>query len=104
MGFNNLKEELYSEPHLKHLRTFFEKCPKLKRKNVSCASDYVKHMWHGDHKNRGYENRNFILKQHNYNPDIHLQLNSDGCYEWTPQSQMLEKQVKMYFDSRKEDG
>ena len=63
-------------------------------------------MHSGDHENRGYSERSLILKELNYDPNVDLQVNEIGCYEFTEsaKNKLLEDRIKSYFDSRKEDG
>ena len=107
-GFTKLKPDSYSSGHLNDLNTYFlqNEQYKLKRKNISCTSGSVVHQWHGDHTNRGYGERYAILKECEYEPLNDIQINDSGCYEFTSQakSKMLEEKIKIYFDSRKEDG
>ena len=105
-GFAKIKEDTFSEEHKKDLLKFFEKNEdkQLKRSNISCTSGSAKHLWHGDRKDRGYGERDIILKEANYDPQSHIQINNDRCFEFTASGKALEHKIKTYFDSRKEDG
>lgn len=63
----------------------------------------IKHLWHGDLKNRSYKERFEILEKHNFNPskDIHY---NNGVIEFSEDKIELEKDIIKFFKSRKEDA
>lgn len=106
-GFSELKKELFSDAHLQDLHEYFERTKnnRLQLKHISSTSGAVKHLWHGDRSDRGYKQRNFILKDNNFDPKKHLTINNDGCFEFTEEAKnLLENKIIEYFASRKEDG
>ena len=62
------------------------------------------HLWHGDRKNRQYENRGRILRNSAFNPLADIRLNQEGIHEWCSDKPAMHQQVKTYFQDRKEDG
>jgi len=63
----------------------------------------IKHLWHGDSKNRSYKERFRILEKHNFNPnkDIYYDENEVLCL--TENGERMENDIKEYFLSRNED-
>jgi hypothetical protein len=61
----------------------------------------IHHMWHGSTENRKYEDRQYVLRDANFNPNTDLTLNKDGCWEI---DNRLKNVIFAYFQGREEDG
>jgi len=64
----------------------------------------VRHYFHGSKKNRKYSDRWQILVRHQYDPNLHIKMGTDGLLAPTadcPQ-EMLEE-ISQYFAERNED-
>lgn len=73
------------------------------RGSVYFVSGEIQHLWHRDFENRYYEERKATLNKYNFNPNRDLKLNSDGCWEWATDKPDLQREVRLYFEERKED-
>jgi hypothetical protein len=72
---------------------------------VGCVPGTALHLWHGDLKDRKYNDRHTLLKLNSFDPDRHLRKNADGCWEWSDEAPAdLIEAVTNYFRERKEDG
>lgn len=74
------------------------------QRSVFYADGGVFHLWHGDNKNRGYNDRMKILAESDFDPALDIQAGSSGCWEWASDKPLLRSQVEAYFRSRREDG
>jgi len=64
----------------------------------------IRHYYHGSHKNRKYVERTFILRNHKFNPYIHLTKDTVGILIPTNHfSQEFKYDIFKYFSERKED-
>lgn len=71
------------------------------------STDYlpidIYHLWHGTIKNRQYETRDLIFKEHNFNPKEDIKV-VNNVWEWATDKPKLHTAVFDYFKSRSEDG
>ncbi len=74
------------------------------RRNVGMVKGLALHYWHGSHKSRGYETRNNILIDEQFNPDVDLKTDAQGLWQLTGRSIRLRDAVREYFHSRNEDS
>jgi hypothetical protein len=64
----------------------------------------IRHYFHGSVKNRKYVERTFLLRQHKFNPSIHLTKDDVGILIPTDKfSDKFKKDIFQYFEERKED-
>lgn len=93
----------YSAPYKKVLR----RAGKLWAEHVDGAISYVhgasRHLWHGDPIHRRYNDREFIVSHHNFNPRKDLRKNSDGLLEWCG-NLPLQEEIRSLLREREEDG
>jgi len=73
------------------------------RKKVHYVKGLLVHFWHGTRQSRDYFNRNFLLVKHKYNPHKDVHFGKDGLLCIKMKDTPLEKDLKEYFDNRKED-
>ena len=62
------------------------------------------HLWHGDVRDRRYEERYRRLETFDFDPFTDITLDSNGCWRWNSDKRELHGYVKRYFESRNEDG
>lgn len=75
------------------------------RRNVGFVPQTILHYWHGKKKNRGYDTRWKLLRDINYNPDLHLVRDSQGLINVAPDADLaLRDGLRRYFRSRDEDS
>ena len=79
---------------------WIENAHKTIPQRVSSVRGKVRHLWHGDAKNRQHQTRQRILKE--FDPGKDIFLNADGILEWT--SGAMAGRVLEFFEGRKEDG
>lgn len=91
----HLKEDIYQ-----HYKNIIDD----KKINVGYIPSVIKHYFHGSKVNRKYKERNEILKNIVYNPNIHISYNEDGIL--VPSENMTEgclDEIQEYFFQRNED-
>jgi len=73
-------------------------------KNIGYVDGLLLHYFHGAKKNRGYQDRWRILEKHQFDPIKDLGITKDGVITFVGNKPELEKDVREYFQSRKEDS
>jgi hypothetical protein len=65
----------------------------------------IRHLWHGDRKDRQYVSRDAILCKFDVDPTRDLAVDQNGLLTWTPAAPAaLRRAVNDYFAARREDG
>ncbi|MBT8398023.1 MAG: hypothetical protein KJN92_13705, partial [Gemmatimonadetes bacterium] len=64
----------------------------------------VFHLWHGDLLDRQYASRLKILNDHSFDPFSDISLDPQGIWRWDSHKPQLHREIRAYFESRKEDG
>lgn len=72
-------------------------------KGVASLNSPVCHLYHGTLKNKQYKTRDLILKRANFDPDKDIRINEDGILEWASDKPNLRREVRAYFENRRED-
>lgn len=62
------------------------------------------HIWHGSWDSRHYTSRHRHLKIHDFDPDLDIEIDGNGCWEWSSDKPELHSAVATYFALRLEDG
>jgi hypothetical protein len=62
------------------------------------------HLWHGNLKNRGYEEFRRIINENGFDPATDLKKDSNGCWAWSSSKSNLHRAFKRYFYTRNEDN
>lgn len=88
----------------KDILVWSEKLNQKISNTISCSSGSVLHLFHGTVKNRMNYERNFILKNNNFEPDNDLKENIDGCWEWATPKKNLHRDLARYFNYRNENN
>lgn len=60
------------------------------------------HLWHGSMRNRRYRERQSILRDANFDPQIDISLDSNCCWRWSSNKPELHQRICEYFDQRSE--
>lgn len=71
--------------------------------NIGYVKGNIKHLYHGQFKNRQYYHRLDILENHNFNPDLDISINAQGIFYWSSNKPILHEQIGQYFIDRKDD-
>jgi hypothetical protein len=74
------------------------------KKNIGYVEGTLMHYWHGKKKNRGYNWRNNILIENNYDPETDLKKDWQGMFSLTGNKIKLREDLRGYFKSRNEDS
>lgn len=69
---------------------------------VGCIPGNIYHLWHGDTKNRNYQERFKILAE--FNPQADVYVGENGAWHWTKPGSPLARQLWTHFLNRREDG
>ena len=62
------------------------------------------HLWHGDKSGRQHSTRQSILKRHKFDHRHDTKINADGILEWASKKPNLHREVRQFFERRREDG
>ena len=62
------------------------------------------HLWHGELENRRYAERHQYLGERGFDPARDIFIGDNGAWRWNGARAELEKFVRGYFESRREDG
>lgn len=92
--------------YTKWLRLYADQADSVVKRNVGYVSNTVRHLFHGSHSSRGYEWRDNILIDNQFNPETDLRRDVSGL--WTlvghsPRQIKLRDEIRSYFRSRSED-
>jgi hypothetical protein len=86
----------------KHIALWHARLQAAVRDGVSYRPGVIHHLWHGDAKDRGYQDRHAILEAHHFDPERDITLDAGGCWQWSTANTDLITAVRGYFDSRNE--
>ncbi len=73
-------------------------------RNVGVVPGLALHYWHGPKAKRGYKTRDQILVDAQYNPDAHLTVDAQLCYQLRDDAIELRDGLRGYFSQRDEDA
>jgi hypothetical protein len=94
--------ERQSDASQRHLGRWVESVGPVR---YGCLPGAVRHLWHGDFANRQYVSRDAILRRFEFDPDKHVEIDSNGLLAWTvAASPEFRAEVAAYFAGRREDG
>ena len=74
------------------------------RAKVSYAPGNVLHLWHGNLRDRGYDERSPALRALGFDPEKDLELSEKGLWKFPRHRDDLRAWSRNYFRDRKEDG
>jgi hypothetical protein len=79
-------------------------CDKVIHKSVGYIHGNIRHHWHGNKGDRGYQKRWEILSESNFDVTKDLSKNNDGLVVLSGNNEKLALLLKAYFHNRKEDA
>lgn len=62
------------------------------------------HLWHGELENRRYAERHEYLSKCGFDPTKDVYIDDNGAWRWSGAKTEMEKYIRDYFQSRREDG
>jgi hypothetical protein len=71
---------------------------------VSYIEGTILHFWHGRFEDRRYKERWEILTRNNFDPLTDTGMTDAGLVQLSPEGQRLAKELKGYFEGRREDS
>lgn len=74
------------------------------RRNVGYVSGGLTHYWHGSRAKRRYKEREQILIDCKYDPELDLIKNTDQIWQLTERNLSLRDEIRKYFAQRDEDA
>jgi len=96
---------LQMNPHWqKHYLTWAHKHYENVRGKIGFVEGDIYHLWHGQLKNRQYQDRHRAFKAYNFDPEIDLTLDGNLCWRWNSHKTAMHMFVADYFGERMEDG
>ena len=73
-------------------------------KNIGYIKGTIYHFWHGKKKDRKYSDRNIILIENKFDPNIDIHKDWQGLWALYPGHEKLRDQIRAYFQNRNEDS
>lgn len=71
---------------------------------IGCVDAHVHHLYHGRLADRQYTQRNLMFRKTDFDPRLHLELDSQGMLRWSQAAPVeLREWVRNYMHSRRED-
>jgi hypothetical protein len=80
-----------------------DRCNKHINGNISYVPGTIRHLYHGQKRDRAYQSRWDILVKHKFDPYEDLKTNTSGIYELVGNKPELKRDIMSYFSSRQED-
>jgi hypothetical protein len=93
-----------SPDHMEHYLKWADVFTKATRGTVNAVAGHVLHLWHGPLARRRYGARHELLLRGRFDPEHDVQINEDGCWEWTQRGLRFERALQAYLAERKEDA
>ena len=102
-GFE-IAQHWFSEGYKNLLKKYQKDCDTHVKCNVGYVNTSAFHYWHGPKSNRGYDWRWNILKDHNFDPVLDLNRDTQGVIRVREEKHGMLHKLRDYFISRKEDS
>jgi hypothetical protein len=104
-GFDRFAQVLgmnarWAEHYFAWARPYFESV----QGRVGHIPGRIFHLWHGELRDRQYEEKNRRFAQFDFDPFADIAIDSNGCWRWNSNKEELHEFVRCYFESRNEDG
>jgi hypothetical protein len=74
------------------------------RGRIGYTDTEVFHLWHGDLRDRRYDQRHCILRDFDFDPLADIALDEQGCWRWNSPKYGMHQSIREYFYERNEDG
>lgn len=103
----NVKEGLYSKlskGYVEQLELWQQRADQYIRRNVGVVPGLMLHFWHGNRKDRRYNDRWKILTDNEYDPEFDIKPDAQGLYQFSGNKPELEYGIRNYFSVRHEDS
>ena len=71
---------------------------------IGYLQSHILHLWHGEPRDRQYEQRHSGLRGFDFDPHLDIALDSNSVWRWNSNKPELHEFIRRYFDSRREDG
>ena len=71
---------------------------------VGFINSCVYHLWHGDLRNRKYQERYIGFQAFDFDPAVDLAFDESRCWKWNSDKPEMHRYVRDYFDARREDA
>jgi hypothetical protein len=88
----------------RHYQKWAQKAFRYCQGDLGCMPGTVFHLWHGDHENRRYMERQNEMRKIGFDPFVDITIDEVGCLRWASDHPKLHQFVRDYFALRKEDG
>lgn len=89
----------FSTPHKEDIKKWFNKFTKKKYKSTF-LHEKAYHLYHGDLIKRGYSLRYEILNSHEFDPLLHVKMNSKKTWSWNAGANNLANEINQYMEGR----
>ena len=80
------------------------KCERHVGRDIGYVANSIAHYWHGNRKDRGYNDRWKILVGNDFDPQLDLTRSDNGLLELSGRKPGLRDGIRDYFRSRNEDS
>jgi hypothetical protein len=87
-----------------HYRTWSNEWDRAINGRIGVVDGVVRHLWHGDLENRGYQTRYARFNKFSFDPNRDIAVGKAGCWNWSSNKPSMHEYTRRYFESRKEDG
>jgi hypothetical protein len=94
----------YSARYKDYLREWGANAWRVVRGDVGVVPGLLLHSWHGPKAARGYNTRNSILVDHQYDPHAHIRPDWQGLWRLAEGTVPLRRALRAYFRERDEDA
>lgn len=95
---------LRSEPQRRHFLAWTEPFGASIAGRVTYLEGMVRHLWHGELRDRHYRERWRELASYGFDPHTDIALDDEGCWRWSSDKPAMHSYVRRYFERRQEDG
>lgn len=101
-GADYVSKTRFSDKARKHLEAWARRFHGDVRGSVGYVEGVVRHLWHGNKRDRLYDVRLTVLKDHDFDPDNDLGYDDAGVLRWKVDKPGLRDWCRRYFEMRKE--
>lgn len=71
---------------------------------LGCVDGRIFHLWHGDSRDRQYDQRHLNLERFEFDPNKDIAVDSNCAWRWNSDKPEMHEYIIRYFGSRREDG
>jgi hypothetical protein len=99
-----IEARMPSAAHARHYRKWAVPFHRAVAGRIGCVPGDVIHLWHGDFRNRQYRVRFEDFARFDFDPELDIALDSQGCWRWASAKPDLHAFARDLFARRREDG